>query len=180
MSLQRKLIRYKALEVLSVPMIPSVLASFANKQSRVAQEEMPCIIVYTKSEKSEIGIQAPRQYLNTLQLVIEIAVSYQQGDRPDDLLDDISEEVRQKIFRNETLDGLVSDSKLSDTEIDFVTDSEVEIGVCRMTFDVTYWDDAPKEQPGLDDFLRYHAEYHVAGSTEDTIPMEDDSEVPQT
>ena len=180
MSLQRKLIRHKVADILSEPVISNIKKVFSNRQARVSADEVPCVIVYTKSEKSEIGIQAPRQYTNTLALVVLIQVLHNDNPLVDDLLDEISEEVRQRLFKNETLDGLAADLKLADTEIDFITDSEAEIGACRMTFDVTYWDDAPKEVSGLDDFLRYHAEYPIVGSTPETVPIEDDSEVPQT
>lgn len=144
---------------------------------RVSAEETPCILVYTKSESAEEWVAAPREYRCTLKLVIEaVAINFtSEGKSVDDFLDEMSEQIRQRLFRNETLDGLASDTKLSDTEIDFITDAEDEIGVCRTTFDVQYTEMAPIEQEGLDDFLSYKADFQVVGGTPETLPMTDET-----
>lgn len=179
MSLERKLIREKVAAILGTPAITGVLAVFQNRQARVAPEEMPCILVYTKSESAEEAIAAPRQYRRTLKLVVEIVRMDVSATDVDDFLDTVADEIEQRLFQNETLDGLASDTKLSDTEIDFITDSENEVGFCRLTFDVTYWTQAPREQPNLDAFERYHSDIKVSPSTPTTVPMKDDTELPQ-
>lgn len=179
MSLERKNIRAKVAAILSTPTIPGIGAVFPSRQSRVAPEEMPCILVYTKSESAEEGISAPRQYRRTLKLVTEIVRMDVNATPVDDFLDTVADEIEQRLFKNETLDGLASDTKLSDTEIDFITDAENEIGFCRLTFDVTYWTNAPREIPDLDAFERYNSTVKVKGSTPDTPPMIDETELPQ-
>lgn len=181
MSLQRQLIRKKVADLLSTPPIPLVKGVHVSRQVRVSADETPCILIYTKSESADEWVAAPREYKCTLKLVVEAcAINFtSEGKSVDDLLDELSEQIRQRLFQNETLDGLASDTKLSDTEIDFITDSEDEIGVCRTTFDVTYSEASPKEQSGLDNFETYHAEYKVDGSTPATVPMIDESELDQ-
>lgn len=176
---QRKLIREKVVAILATPPITGVVGGvFTNRQKRVSREECPVILVYTKSESAVKGIEAPRQMKRTLKLVVEVGV-YKEQDAVDDTLDDISEEIEQRLMRNETLDGLASDLLLSDTEIDFITDSESEVGALRVTFDIDYWTDAPIEQLDLDDYERYQAKYIPPNATPDTEPMLDESEVPQ-
>lgn len=179
MSLERKNIRAKVAEILGTIPIPGINGVFPSRQARVAPEEMPCILVYTKSESAEEGIAAPRQYKRTLKLVTEVVRIDVGPTAVDDFLDTVADEIEQRLFKNETLDGLASDTKLSDTEIDFVTDAENEIGFCRLTFDVTYWTNAPREIEDLDAFERYQSVTKVAGSTPDTPPMIDDTELPQ-
>lgn len=155
------------------------LAVYQNRQARVQEGEKAILVVYAKNEAAEIFNEAPRLYERTLKLVVEVAIYDHTATDLDDLLDDISDEIEQRVFRNEYLDDLAKTTFLSDTEIDFITDSEVPIGVCRVTFDVIYQTDAPIEQPNLDAWERYHAETKVVGSTDDTEPMVDDTELEQ-
>lgn len=175
----RKLIRQKVADILTTPGITGIVSVFKNRQQRVAAEELPALIIYTKSESAEISNVAPREYKRTLKLAVDIAYMDKDAARPDDFIDDTAQEIEQRLFRNETLDGLASDLFLSDTEIDFNTDSENETGLCRLTFDVIYYTKAPIEQPNLNPFERYEAEYKLPGSTPTTPQDIDITELPQ-
>jgi hypothetical protein len=180
MSLERKAIREKVAAILGAsPPIQGITKIFENRQRRVAAEECPCILIYTKSESANVEIEAPRQYKRILKLVVEIIRLDVNSQDVDDFMDIAADEIEQRLFLNETLDELASDTLLSDTEIDFVTDSEGEYGFCRLTFDVSYWTNSPRERTDLDNFERYHSEIKVEGSTPDTVPMVDDTELPQ-
>lgn len=175
----RKDIRAKVSDILSTPGITGVASVFKNRQQRLAPTDLPAIIIYTKSESAEIDIVAPREYKRTLKLAVDIACIDTSAVSVDDFLDDTADVIEQRLFQNETLDGLASDLKLSDTEIDFITDSENEIGLCRLTFDVTYYSKAPVEQPNLAPFERYSAEYKLPTATPTTPKDTDETELPQ-
>lgn len=171
MSHQRQEIRDKVVELLTG--IAEVNERvFPNRARRLFEEELPAILVYTKSETGEIGVQAPREYKRTLKLAIEI-VAKADEDLDNDL-DDIAKEIETRLFRNETLDGLVSDVQYSDTEIEFEPEAQVPVGAARLTFDVEYWTEAPDEIPDLDDFEKAHIETLPEGATDDTEPAVDD------
>lgn len=176
---ERKDIRAKVATILSTPAIAGVAAVFKNKQTRISPPEMPAIIIYTKSESAEVSIAAPREYKRILKLAVDVACIDTSATLVDDFLDDTAAEIEQRLFRNETLDGLASDLFLSDTEIDFITDSENEIGLCRLTFDVIYYTKAPVEQLNLEPFERYNAEYKLPVSTPTTPQDIDETELPQ-
>jgi len=175
----RKDIREKVFDILSTPAITGVASVFKNRQARLAPEELPAIIIYTKSESAEISNVAPREYKRTMKMAVDVAKIDVSTVLTDDFLDDAAEEIEQRLFQNETLDGLASDLFLSDTEIDFITDAENEIGLLRLTFDVIYYTKAPIEQPGLEAFERYEAEIRLPTATDDTPKDIDQTELPQ-
>ena len=151
---------------------------------KVFASELPCIVVYSRTESAEINVAAPREYKRTLKMAVEIIDKFDDvsentlDDAVDDRLDEIAEEVEQRLMRNETLDGLASDLILSDTEIDFNPEGEQPTGAARLTFDIEYNTLAPIEQLNLDAFETAHIEYKIQPDTgQDSA--EDDIELPQ-
>jgi len=177
---ERKQIRDFVAGLLASPsMHADISGVYPSRQARVHEEEKAVILVYTKSETVEVGVAAPREYQRTLKLAVEIARFDGAADDVDDFLDEIALEIEKRILKDETMGGLVADTLLSDTEIDFVADSEKEIGACRLTFDVIYQTQAPREDLTLDSFERYHADFVPPNATPDTVPVVDETELPQ-
>ena len=176
MSHQRKLIREAMVQLLTgIEGIGDRV--FESRARRLFPEELPAILVYTKSETAEIWVQGAREYKRTMKLAIEVLAK--ADENVDDTIDDLCQEIEQRIFRKETLDGVTSDVKYSDTDIDFEPDAETPICAARLTFDCEYYTEAPEEQFGLDDFETAHVETKPAGSTDDTEPAKDDLEMEQ-
>lgn len=178
-------IRTAILTLLTETPIPAIGSRvFTNRSRKLFPEELPAIVIYSKSESAEIYIEAPREYKRTLKLAIEIFDKYDTGgettleDSVDDRLDAIADEIEQRIFRNETLDGDVSDIKLSDMESDYMPEGEQPIGAMRLTFDVEYFTYAPVDQPNLDAFERAHIETKVPPDLGQDAAV-DDVELPQ-
>lgn len=157
---------------------------FTNRGRKLFPEELPAIIIYTKSESAEIYVEAPREYRRTMKLAIEVFDKYDTGaettmeDSVDDRLDAIADEIEQRIFRDETLDGDVSDIKLSDIEADYMPEGEQPIGALRLTFDVEYFTLAPVDQPNLDAFETAHIETKVTPDNGQDAAV-DEIELPQ-
>lgn len=173
MSHQRTEIRNAIVTLLSG--ISGVQQVYPSQTRRLYAAELPAILVYTKSEAAEIFIEAPREYKRTMKLAIEVVAKAGEEDDLDNTLDDICKEIETRIFRNETLNGLVSDLKYSDTEIDFVPDGDQPVGAGRITFDCEYFTLAPEEQVALDDWSKAHVEMLPEGAIEDdTEPAKDD------
>lgn len=182
---KRQTIRNKIKTLLTTPAIAAVGARvFTNRMRKVFPEELPCIIIYSKSESAEITVTAPRQYTRTMKLAVEIIDKWDESaqsnldDTVDDRLDEIATEVEKRLYRNETLDNEVVDLLFSDIETDFDPTGEQPVGAMRLTFDVLYNVDAPDEQPNLDAFETAHVEYTTQpdGGQEKAV---DDIELPQ-
>jgi len=182
---KRQTIRNKIKTILTTPAIAAIGPRvFTNRMRKVFPEELPCIIIYSKSESAEITVAAPRQYKRIMKLAIEIIDKWDESaeatldDTLDDRLDEIATEVEKRLYRNETLDGEVIDLLFSDIETDFVPEGEQPVGAMRLTFDVEYNVDAPDEQPGLDAWETAHAEFTIQpdGGQEKAV---DDIELPQ-
>lgn len=142
----RELIRKKAVELL----LGNTAAGSSVFASRVApyisngwQNELPAIAVYTMDENGEIVTAAPREYLRTVELVVEIVAS--EDAALDDTLDGIARTVEQILLRDDTLDGTCSEFTYSRTRMVIKDEGENALGGCRVIFDAQYLDRHPDD-----------------------------------
>lgn len=117
---------------------------YPNRKRKLASTQLPCILVFTNSEASEIFDQAPRSYKKTLSL--GVAVIAQDNDALNDTLDVICEQI-EKIFCEDMFlgtdeDELVEECTLKNTEMGISVDCDVQTGGALMSFDVVYIEDA--------------------------------------
>ena len=108
-------------------------------QSRIYNLEranLPCLLIYSKSETSDRLTMQPTDSLNRdLDVVVE---GYVRATTIDDTLDTISAEVEVAIAGDPTCNDLAIDTFLSYTEIDYDGEGDQPIGVVRMTWSVNY------------------------------------------
>ena len=108
-------------------------------QSRIYNLEsgnLPCLLIYSKSETSDRLTMQPTDSLNRdLDVVVE---GYVRATTIDDPLDTISAEVEVAIAGDPTCNDLAIDTFLSSTEIDYDGEGDQPIGVVRMTWSVNY------------------------------------------
>jgi len=81
--------------------------------------------------------QEPLEQKRTIRLAVEILAK--ANEDLDDILDDLSNEVEELLEAQPTLNGLVSNIELSDTEITLSQEGESPFGSCRMTYEVEYF-----------------------------------------
>lgn len=105
--------------------------------------QLPAIVVYTLDEQAEIFNAAPREYLRTVQLVVEIQAS--ADDSLDDVLDGIAESVELILLRDDTLSGTVNDLQLVRSRMALREEGETLIGACMIQFDAEYLDRRPDD-----------------------------------
>ena len=120
--------------------VTSLVTTGANVfQSRifpVEDSKLPCLLVYTTSEDSEVTEMAsPRPMTRVLNIVIQGVVSAAQ---PDDTLDLISKEVEVALAADVSINSLANNSFLSSTEIDFNADGAKPIGTVVLNYSVEY------------------------------------------
>ncbi len=108
-------------------------------QSRIYPVEdgsLPCLLVYTTTEDSEVTEMAsPRPMTRILNVVIQGIVGATQ---PDDSLDNISKEVEVVMAGDVNINSLADSSYLSSTEIEVNADGAKPIGVVRLNYVVEY------------------------------------------
>lgn len=198
MSLTRKAIREKIVELLTNE-TDAEDRVFASRVLPVwASEQLPCILVYTPSDAREIDSQ-PKRYSVDLQLRIEIIQKASSG--LDGELDTIGSQVEYILDQDFTLGNLVQDIVHTSTEMVFDKEGETEIGslifnlTCRYyktsttdpafldNFDgaVTDWlpNDATTASPETEDqvtglFTRTESEFYKYGYPAEPVPEEPD------
>ena len=108
-------------------------------QSRVYPVEdasLPCLLVYTTSEESEVTeIASPRPMTRFLNVIVQGVVG---ATMPDDTLDDISKEVEVALAGDVTINSLANNSFLSSTSIEFNSDGAKPIGTVMLNYIVEY------------------------------------------
>ena len=109
---------------------------FQSRVYPIEDSKLPCLLVYTTSEDSEIeSMASPRPMLRTLTVVIQAVVS---AINPDDTLDLISKEIEVALAGDVNINNLANNSFLSSTEIDFNSDGALPIGTLMLNYVVEY------------------------------------------
>lgn len=116
-------------------------------QSRIYPLEdaaLPCLLVYSTSEESEILNQGtPRLLSRTLNITIQ-GVAAETSD-VDDKLDLIAKEVESALSADRDINSLAQDSFLTSTEIEINADGAKTVGTLRLNYQIDYrvYDNAP-------------------------------------
>ncbi len=109
---------------------------FQTRLYPVESTSLPCLLVYTTSEESEVTEMAsPRPMTRTLNVVVQGVVSAAQ---PDDTLDLISKEVEIALAGDVSINSLASNSFLSSTEIEINADGAKPVGTVMLNYVVEY------------------------------------------
>lgn len=129
--------------------------------------ELPAIIIYTMDETSDVWNAAPREYMRTVQLMVEIQAA--ADDSLDDVLDNIADQVELILLRDDTLSETVNDLRMSRTRMALRDEGETLIGACVIQFDAQYLDMRPDEEfnATLLDLVEVHTDYSLTGEQDD-------------
>jgi hypothetical protein len=110
---------------------------FASRVHPVTDAELPCLLVFTRSESSEpTTLHKPRRFKRMLTVMVEGYVKMNAGY--DDRLDKIAVEVEKAIYNNTSLNALLRDIFLAETEIKLAGDGEMPVAVVSMSFSANY------------------------------------------
>ena len=105
---------------------------------------LPCLLVYSTSEESEILNQGtPRLLSRTLNITIQ-GVAAESSDI-DDKLDLIAKEIETALSADRDINSLAQDSFLTSTEIEINADGAKTVGTLRLNYQIDYrvYDNAP-------------------------------------
>ena len=118
---------------------------FQSRVYPVEDSSLPCLLVYTTSEESEVTeIASPRPMTRLLNVIVQGVVG--TATNPDDTLDTISKEVEVVLAGDVTINNLANNSFLSSTEIEYSAEGAKPIGIVRLNYVVEYrnLDNAPE------------------------------------
>lgn len=133
------------------------------------REELPAIIIYTPSTKSEIFDESPRRYKHTSEVRVECALEVAADQDIDDSLDDFEQEVLDVLLLDDTVDGLVDDIAFTGSTNTVEGTGAKLLAAVIMSFEVTFYTYAPVEgTQEMDDFATFHTEHSLAGAQPDT------------
>lgn len=197
MGSRRKAIRKKVAELLKGKTLAGDKV-FSNMTTAQWNEDLPEIVIYTRSETVEETSTAPREYKRTLELGIEITASGSQTPETEslaeDIVDDIAEQVETELNRDETLDeidnalgkkvALVDALILDVLGFEFRGEGAKPTAACVMIFRVMYHEMRPgsiDDQPGVGTLKTVHAEWkvgHHKSEPDNVVEATDDITIP--
>lgn len=178
MAHERVTIRSKLKILLSDAAMSGIGSNVFNNRFRPVWEnsELPCVVIWTRDEDSEIFTVAPKRYQRKTRVVVELLAK--ANETLDDALDNFADTIEDLIAVSA---GLANPLGITAFEVDGVdlvgTDMEIEtggdtlIGSLKMTFEVTWYRWAPKQQ-SLDDFDGGDFELDVTGDNDNEEKVE--------
>lgn len=175
MSSERKAIRAAMVAALSGK-TSAATRVFANRTDPVMDqatdidagtEEFPVLLVFTRSETSEVFDESPRRYRRKAEVLVEGTLN--AGDQSDDALDDLADEIENAVLVDDTLGGTANDVKLTGTTMVLGSNGRKTIGGVTLTFEVEYFTYAPAAGVQvLDDLGTVNTQYDLNGEQPDT------------
>ena len=110
---------------------------FSSRLRALNNENLPAILIYTRTESTEKFAEAPRELDRNLELLVEIKVDGLYDC--DDIVDQFADRVEDLIHQDDSFGALVNDVLLSNTDIEFFNEGAKPFCVARLTFDVQYF-----------------------------------------
>jgi len=184
MSLKRKAIRKAIGDILKVQNAGVYVTDaqdrvFTSQTTPSWVEDLPLILIYTRSEDVEIFNEAPREWKRMVNFVIEVIAKGPEEPNLidvnatteflDDTLDKITSQVECELSRDDTLNATADDINLSSVEFAFEGDGQFPIGSARLIYQVTYYTSVPDsidKQAGVTDLTGADIDWHVGHDNE--------------
>lgn len=111
---------------------------FTSRVHALNDNEMPCLLVFTRLDVSQrLTMKPPRRIKHTLTVLVEGYVKL--GADYEEKLDKIGLEVERAIYNNPSLQTLVKDIFLTESESKITGDAEKPVAVITMNFTAEYY-----------------------------------------
>ena len=120
---------------------------FLHRVNNISIENLPAISVKVMRESANIFSDTKRTYKRKLS--VDIAILAQSSEDVQEITENVAQQVESVILLNETLDDLVEDTQITDTDLNIET-GNTDIGSSVLSFEVTYYTDHIKS---FDDFV---------------------------
>ena len=103
----------------------------------IGSGKLPAILIYTRQENlQDSSLSKPRTQFRNLSLVIEVIAK--ANNDLDQTLDDLAVKIEEALSVDTSLGGLVKDTVLQTTDIQYLEDGDKPHGVMMMTYAVIY------------------------------------------
>ena len=132
----RKQIRDRLETILTSGVTLAQRRVFGSRIYPLTAPQLPAIAVYTASESSGLQTMGVRTLMRDLSVSGDAYVRV--NDKFDDDIDALCVQIEETIAADYTLNGLVKDTILTSTEIDFDGEAEKPVGVARLTYTIRY------------------------------------------
>jgi len=169
----REVITQKVVEILKAANTAAGQAVYPNRALPLTAKKLPAILVYSLAEKvdPESRVGGPRELSRELDLVIDgLVLAADLDEEVDTTLNALALQIETAMHADSSLGGLVDDSILSETGIEFDPDGEHLAGVVSLSYSVLYRSLAITPDDDLDDFLVANVKIPHTGATEDSLP----------
>ena len=120
--------------------LDTAIANITIQKSRIypiGSGKLPAILIYTRQENlQDSSLSKPRTQFRNLSLVIEVIAK--ANNDLDQTLDDLAVQIEEALFVDTSLGGLVKDTILQTTDIQYLDEGDKPHGVMVMTYTITY------------------------------------------
>lgn len=111
---------------------------FKSRKFALQELELPAVIVSIDNEQSEVSSQSGKELKKSAQLSIEILIDAEES-KLDEKLDQITAQIEEVILSDESLNDSVDHCILKSTDTALVREGEIDLGLARMNYEVTYY-----------------------------------------
>jgi hypothetical protein len=132
---------------------------FQNRARQLWPEELPAILVYSRSETAREFDTAPRSIERELQIAVEIVAA--ADEELDETLDALAEQVERRLMGDDTLGNLCSDIILTGTEMSISGEGETLFGSAILNFRVLYHTEIYVQDAEITDLERIDVEWDL-------------------
>lgn len=110
---------------------------FPSRITPVSENKLPALLIYTSEEASEpLSMGDPRKFGRTV--VVEVQGIVQAGEDCDDKLDLVASEVEVAMYADPEFGGLVEDTRLVSTDMDFTDKAKIHLGRITLKYEIDY------------------------------------------
>ncbi len=127
---------------------------FAHRIHAFFERELPCIMITTPHETANQFLEAPRELKRELTLALQAIV--QMVDGVEEHLDVLAQQIESLMHADPFLGGCASDSLLSETEMEILTEGRLPLGFINLQYKIWYYTYVPTQQE-LTDLERIEA-----------------------
>lgn len=135
MSTKRQLIRESVKDILLNKTL-CISNVYPNRTSAYWRQELPSISIFIRNEAASRRNISSQIYIRNSELVIEIHA--EASEDLDDKLDEISQQVEDLLYADESLKGTVQALVLQSTDIEIAAEATTPVGILTLVYQITY------------------------------------------
>ena len=113
------------------------ISVFNCRREAYQESELPCALVSIEHEENELFSQSGGEVKKISDLSIEIILPGSLGS--EDRIDDLTKKIEELLFQDPSLNDLVNLCTLKNTEITSLRETELDLTLAKMNFEIAYF-----------------------------------------